>query len=95
IVIWGYGGALVFVLIFIASLTKGIRSYKRNRGAPPAYRDLLLGFNLLFFLFLINQLKIQFIREINYFMLILILLAIYHTVAGKMVKSSRSVSIHS
>ena len=83
IVIWGYIGALVFLLLFVLSIVKGIKSYSNARRGPPLYRDLLLGFNLLFFLLLINQLKIQFFREVNYFMLILILLAIYHTLASK------------
>ena len=82
IVIWGYVGAAAFILLLIFSLVRGIKSYSKSKHAPRVHQDLLLGFNFLFFLFLINQLKIQFIREVNYFMLILILLAIYHTLSG-------------
>jgi hypothetical protein len=56
---------------------RGVRLYKRVRFESSALNDLLLGFNMALVLLLVNQLKIQFVRDVNYFMMILILLSLY------------------
>jgi O-antigen ligase len=77
IVIWGYLGAILFVSIFIVAVIRAIKLYRRIAHMNHFLIDLLLGFTFLFVFLLINQFKIEFIRDTNYFMLILILLAVY------------------
>jgi O-antigen ligase len=77
IVMWGFIGALLFISIILSLHFKGVRLYRRVKRNSSLPNDLLLGFNTMFILFLINEFKIQFNRQVNYFTLILILLAIY------------------
>ena len=77
IVIWGFIGAILFLSIIFSLYFKGVRLYRRVKRNSSLPNDLLLGFNTMFILFLINEFKIQFNRQVNYFMLVLILLAIY------------------
>ena len=77
IVMWGFAGAGAFFLIFLTLYRRGVRLYKRVRFESSALNDLLLGFNMALVLLLVNQLKIQFVRDVNYFMMILILLSLY------------------
>ncbi|AXE17026.1 hypothetical protein DR864_04395 [Runella rosea] len=76
IVLWGVLGVILFVSLFASFLYKGVFFFKTN-NAGTISSDLICGFNLFFIVFLINQFKIQFIRDSNYFMLILIFLVIY------------------
>lgn len=79
IVLWGYLGAFVLVFLFFYSMYRGFMLYYKLRKQNFFLVDFLLGFNLLFLFLMINQLKIQFIRDANYFMLILILLSLYNS----------------
>jgi len=79
IVLWGYLGALMLLLLFFFSMYRGFKLYFKLKKHQFFLIDFLLGFNLLFMFFMINQFKIQFIRDANYFMLILILLSIYNS----------------
>ncbi len=76
-VMWGPIGFLSMMFLFVYSLINGWRTYWTVRRKPYFTTDLLLGFNLLFLILLINQFKIQFIRDINYFTLVMLLLALY------------------
>lgn len=82
IVFWGVPGAVAFVLIFLLTLFKGFSAAK-TKEISPFDADLLLGFNLLFSFFLINQYKIIFLRESNYTIVILLLLLIYRGLIKK------------
>lgn len=77
IVMWGFIGAILFLSIILSIYFKGVSLYRRVKRSSSLSTDLLLGFNAMFLLLLINEFKIQFNRQVNYFMLILILLAIY------------------
>jgi O-Antigen ligase len=77
IVIWGFAGAAIFVSLFLVLYRRGVKLYRRVKYGVSPLKDILLGFNLAILLLLINQLKIQFIRDVNYFMMILILLSLY------------------
>ncbi|MBW4890158.1 O-antigen ligase family protein [Mucilaginibacter sp. HMF5004] len=78
VVFWGYGGAVSFTLLFIVTLFWGFTTYRKYKNkASPFKVDLLLGFNILFIFFLINQYKIIFLRESNYAVMIFILLIMY------------------
>jgi len=79
IVIWGYVGTIIFISIFISTIIRGFKLYYKLRSNHFYLVDLLLGFNLLFTFFMINQFKIQFIRDANYFVLIFLLLAVYNS----------------
>ncbi|RZK17707.1 MAG: O-antigen ligase domain-containing protein [Pedobacter sp.] len=79
VVLWGYLGALILLSLFFYSMYRGFRLYLKLKQKQFFLVDLLLGFNLLFLFLMINQFKIQFIRDANYFMLILILLSIYNS----------------
>ncbi|QPH39936.1 O-antigen ligase family protein [Pedobacter endophyticus] len=79
VVLWGYLGALILIFFFFFSLYRGFRLYFKLKKQDFFLVDLLLGFNLLFLFFMVNQFKIQFIRDANYFMLTLILLAFYNS----------------
>ena len=83
IVIWGFIGAFLFLSIILSLYFKGVRLYRRVKRNSSLPNDLLLGFNTMFILFLINEFKIQFNRQVSYFMLILILLAIYSCLIKK------------
>lgn len=77
LVIWGIIGLVILLYLFISNIISGARLYLAIRNTHTFCADLLLGFSLMFFFLLVNQLKIQFIREPSYFVLILILLAVY------------------
>lgn len=76
-VMFGAIGFLAMMFLFFYSLIKGWQTYWQLRKEKHFLIDLLLGFNVLFFYLMINQFKIQFIREINYFTVIMLLLALY------------------
>ena len=93
IILWGLPGALLFIYFFASFVFKGIQasnSYKSNN----IYGDLIFGYNLLFVSILINQFKIQFIRDSNYFTLLFVLLIIYSNLsrATGLYKSKKIVS---
>ncbi|PWU05181.1 MAG: hypothetical protein C5B52_00110 [Bacteroidetes bacterium] len=77
IVLWGFAGAIAFVAIFILTIISGISLYAKSSIVRGFHTDLLLGFNTVFIFFMINQYKIQFIRECNYMIVILTMLLIY------------------
>ncbi len=77
IVMWGFAGAAAFLFIFLSTLRRGFRLYKRVKFESSVSSDLLIGFNIAIVLLLVNQLKIQFVRDMNYFMMILIILSLY------------------
>lgn len=79
VVLWGYLGAIMFLSLFFISMYRGFKLYFKLKKHQFFLVDFLLGFNLLFMFLMINQFKIQFIRDANYFMLILILLSIYNS----------------
>ncbi len=76
-VMWGAIGFIAMMFLFFYSLYQGWRTYWSMRKEQTFTTDLLLGFNLLFLILMINQFKIQFIRDVNYFMLILLFLSLY------------------
>lgn len=76
-VMWGAIGFLCMMYLFFYSLWKGWKTYWLIRRKDHFTTDLLLGFNLLFLFLMINQFKIQFIRDITYFTLIMLMLAFY------------------
>ena len=76
-VMFGAIGCIAMMFIFFYSLARGWRTFWQLRRKDHFLLDLLLGFNVLFFYFLINQFKIQFIRDINYFTIIMLLLSLY------------------
>ncbi len=77
IVLWGIAGAIAFLLIFMFPIFKGFRLFFKKRYLSGLPIDLLLGFNTLFLILMINQYKIQFIRWSNYFVLIFMFLLMY------------------
>jgi len=79
VVLWGYLGACILVFFFFYSMYKGFKLYSKLKKQNFFLVDLLLGFNLLFLFFMVNQFKIQFIRDTNYFMLMLLLLVFYNS----------------
>jgi O-antigen ligase len=81
-VLWGAAGLISILLIFFSSIINGWSIYRRSKGRDNFLRDILLGFNLLFMFFVLNQFKIQFIRDVNYFMIILLLLALYNSITA-------------
>jgi O-antigen ligase len=83
IVMWGFLGALLFLLLIFSLFFKGIKLFRRVKRRLSLSNDLLLGFNTMIFLFLINEFKIQFNRQVNYFTIILILLAIYSSLINQ------------
>ncbi|GAB3912964.1 hypothetical protein GCM10028803_56500 [Larkinella knui] len=91
IVIWGIGGAWAFISIFILSINSGIKAYKKIKNTNSIYSDLLYGFNLMFIFLMINQLKIQFIRDSNYLFLIMILLVIYISLSESILNFSKKI----
>jgi len=79
VVLWGYLGAFVLLFLFFSSIIRGFLLYFKLKSYNNYLVDLLLGFNLLFLFLMINQFKIQFIRDSNYFMVTLILLGFYNS----------------
>ncbi|RDC54297.1 hypothetical protein DU508_22685 [Pedobacter chinensis] len=79
VVLWGYFGAFVLLFLFFSTMIRGFSLYNKLRAYNHYLTDLLLGFNLLFLFLMINQFKIQFIRDANYFMLILLILVFYNS----------------
>ena len=80
VVFWGYAGAVSFTLLFVVTLFFGFTTYRKYKDlASPFKLDLLLGFNILFVFFLINQFKIIFLRESNYAVMIFILLIMFNS----------------
>ncbi len=89
VVFWGYGGAVSFTLLFVITLFLGISTYRKYKDrASPFKLDLLLGFNILFVFFLINQYKIIFLRESNYAVMIFILLIMYSSIIHEIKQES-------
>ncbi len=76
-VMWGAIGFLSMMYLFFYSIWKGWKTYWHIRKHNHYTTDLLLGCNLLFLFLMINQLKIQFIRDITYFTIIMLMLAFY------------------
>ncbi len=76
-VMWGPWGFLCMMFLFIHSLVAGWKTYWSIRKKDHFTTDTLLGFNILFLFLLVNQFKIQFIRDINYFTIILLMLVFY------------------
>ena len=76
-VLFGAVGFFSMMFIFAYSLASGWLTYWKLRHENHFLVDLLLGCNVLFFYLMINQFKIQFIRDINYFTIIMLLLAFY------------------
>ena len=79
-VLWGIIGVLCLFLLFLSILYKGIKIYWKLRKEDSFLVDLILGFTIMFFFFLVNQFKIQFIRDVNYFMIILLLLSLFFNI---------------
>lgn len=79
VVLWGYLGAFILLYFFFSTMVRGFLLYYKLKRQHYYMVDLLLGFNLLFLFLMINQFKIQFIRDSNYFMLILIILVFYNS----------------
>ena len=73
-IMFGWVGGFVFLFIFINTIYKLILSYYSNK--KESYSNNLIGFIFTWIIFLINEYKIQAIREPNYFMLIWIWLII-------------------
>ncbi len=76
-VMWGPIGFFCMMYLFVYSLVTGWKTYWKIRRKNHYTTDILLGCNLLFSFLLVNQFKIQLIRDINYFTLIMLLLAFY------------------
>ena len=76
-VVWGAIGFLCMMYLFFRSLVVGWKTYWTIRKKNYFTTDLLLGCNLLFLFLMINQFKIQLIRDINYFTIIMLMLAFY------------------
>lgn len=76
-VLWGPIGFAAMMFLFVYSIFRGWTTYWQLRKNNHFSIDLLLGFNLLFVILMINQFKIQFIRDINYFTLVMLLLVVY------------------
>lgn len=83
IVIWGICGTIIFFSILLYPIYKGLSIYSKLKKKFLFKSDLLCGFNIMFIFLMVNEYKIQFIRETNYFMLIFIFLAIYYNVIKK------------
>ncbi|WP_179222995.1 O-antigen ligase family protein [Pontibacter ummariensis] len=90
IVIWGYLGAFFLVSLFVLPLYKGFVSFSKTSKNKSYDVDLLLGFNVLFVFFLINQYKIQFVRESNYLMVVMIFLVLYCSIIKNIESNSGS-----
>ncbi len=76
-VMWGAIGFFCMMYLFFYSLWIGWKTYWAIRKKNYFTTDLLLGCNLLFLFLMINQFKIQFIRDINYFTIIMLMLSFY------------------
>ncbi len=76
-VLWGPIGFICMMFLFFHSIWRGWKTYWQIRRNNHFTTDLLLGCNLLFLFLMINQLKIQFIRNITYFTIIMLMLAFY------------------
>lgn len=76
-VLWGSIGLLCLLILFLSSIFKGLKVYWKFRLKNSFLVDLVLGFSIMFSLLLINQFKIQFIRDLNYFSIIMMLLAFF------------------
>ena len=81
-VMWGPIAFFAMMFLFFHTMYKGWKTYWAARHQPKFTIDLLLGFNLLFIILMINQFKIQFIRDINYFTVIMLLLALYSSLTS-------------
>ncbi|MFA6085491.1 MAG: O-antigen ligase family protein [Mucilaginibacter sp.] len=79
-VIWGPVGMALLLITIFYSIIKGIWVYKQSKAKFSIVTDLLFGFNLFFFFLMLNQYKIQFVRNVNYFFIILIFLALYYSI---------------
>lgn len=77
-VLWGLAGLVGIMIIFISPLIVGWRIYRRSARNADFKIDIILGFVLMFAFFIVNQLKIQFIRDINYVMLMFLLLSYFN-----------------
>lgn len=77
IVMWGFIGALLFLAIILSIYIRGVKTYRSVRQNYNFSSDLLLGFNIMIPFFLINEYKIQFDRNVNYFILMFILMGMY------------------
>ncbi|AYN66680.1 O-antigen ligase domain-containing protein [Euzebyella marina] len=76
-VLWGSVGSFCLTILFFYAIYNGLVTYWKFKEHGSFVVDLILGFTIMFSFFLVNQLKIQFIRDVNYFMLVLLLLAIF------------------
>ncbi len=76
-VLWGGIGVLCMLFLFFAAIFNGLQLYWRLRRDDHFMTDLLLGFTILFGFMLVNQFKIQFIRNINYFTIVMLMLSFY------------------
>ena len=89
VVFWGYAGAVSFTLLFLVPLFFGFTTYRKYKDiASPFKLDLLLGFNILFIFFLINQYKIIFLRESNYVVMIFILLIMFNSLIHEIMQDA-------
>lgn len=79
IIIWGYLGTIALLAIFFSIILDGFSSYKNLANHNLFLNDLLIGFIILFCCFMINEFKIQFIRDANYFVMVLILLSSFNS----------------
>ena len=77
-VLWGIGGFLAILVIFFFTVFQGFKVYARSQKSDQFIRDILLGLTCMFAFFMANQFKIQFIRDINYVMIIFLLLPVFY-----------------
>ncbi len=87
-VMWGAIGFLCMMFLFFYSLWKGWKTYWLIRRTNHFTTDFLLGCNLMFLFLMINQFKIQFIRDITYFTIIMLMLAFYITLTWQLRKTA-------
>ncbi len=76
-VLWGGIGVACMLYLFFYAIINGFLLYWKLRREDKFMIDLLLGFTILFAFMLVNQFKIQFIRNINYFTIVLLMLSFY------------------
>ena len=83
-VLWGAVGFAAMMFLFFYPIYDGWRTYWKVRKEGGYTADLLLGFNLLFVIMMINEFKIQFIRDVNYFTVVMLLLVLYISLTSQL-----------
>lgn len=83
-VLWGSVGFAAMMFLFFYPMYEGWKTYWAVRKQGGYMTDLLLGFNLLFVIMMINEFKIQFVRDVNYFTIVMMLLVLYISLAWQL-----------